>query len=228
MTAGRGWSRVLAVVALASTHCAARPRAQVCGAAGSCPQGRSCLVGLCRLPSSEVVPPHSRRIVLGATQAVVLCASVSSPADTAVLTWPAPSCRRPTVLLRFDAPWGPDARVAAAFLVVGPADGSPSVGAGTVLEVAAVREPWSAATVAWRAPELGTPNATARSLAVSHRLAHGLVRIDVTNIVASWARRTLDDNGVALTADVGEEATLAWAGSAGQAGPGPRLDVYLR
>jgi len=97
------------------------------------------------------------------------------------------------VLLRFPAPWGNRARIAAAFLTLEVQDDSGSSGTWT-MSVARVLEPWSADVVSWgRLPRLSAPVVTAE---MTSRPSRSL-RIDVTPIVERWAQGGPDEHGMA-------------------------------
>jgi hypothetical protein len=206
--------------------CASARAPSSCTGAGSCGHGQSCLVGACRPANAEVVPLQTRRIVLPATQTVVVCSGAVTAVDASVIVLRSPTCGDAKILLRFEVPWGPDARVTAAFVVLGLSEDTPWLDARASLEASPILERWSSATLDLRLPATGVP--TAAVLAGPSGVAARELRIEVTSTVSSWARRTLDDNGLAVTAAAGGESIALLASGAGDAGGGPRLDVYLR
>jgi hypothetical protein len=167
------------------------------------------------------VASDADRVVVAATDMAVVSARGGDgalPAEIAL----AGACS-PVVLLRFPAPWGNRARIAAAFLTLELADAAPVPAWPLTLSVARVLDPWSAGAVSWgRLPRVSPPLLHAEVGPPPRAL-----RIDVTEIVRRWGRGYGDDQGIAL-----------WASSAGPTGPtyatgalgtrAPRLDVYVR
>jgi hypothetical protein len=199
------------------------PLPSVCSAKASCGSGRICVTGRCTRPGTQPVAPDSYRIVVAASDLAVVSARSQDetlPTDVALA---APSA--PIVLLRFPAPWGNRARIAAAFLTLHPEEAAVGDGGRPwTVSVARVLEPWSGASVSWgRLPRLSAPLVTTEVPLGSSRP----LRIDVTSIVQRWSLAEDDEQGIAL-----------WASSAGWLGPtyatgalglaGPRLDVYVR
>ena len=210
-----------AVVAMAALAAGCAGRADLCAAPGSCGPGRICSAGRCVLPATDPVASDADRIVVAATDMAVVSARGGDDALPAEIAL-AGGCS-PVVLLRFPAPWGNHARIAAAFLTLELADAAVAHARPLTLSVARVLEPWSGGAVTWsRLPRLSPP-----LLHAEVEPPPRMVRIDVTEIVRRWGRGRSDDQGIAL-----------WASSAGAAGPtyatgalgtaGPRLDVYVR
>jgi hypothetical protein len=207
------------VAGIVAAGCARRPL--VCAAPGACGPAQICAAGRCVTPGFDPVSSDADRIVVAASEVAVVsvgAAKAQLPDEIAL-----GEGSSPVVLLRFPAPWGNRARIAAAFLTLELQDASRDDGRPITFSVARILEPWSGGDVTWgRLPRLSPPLVTA-NLRASRRD----VRIDVTGLVARWARGQPDEQGIAL-----------WASGAGGAGPtyatgalgalGPRLDVYVR
>jgi hypothetical protein len=199
------------------------PRSSLCSSPATCGPGAICAAGRCSRPGSPPVAPDAYRIVVAASDLAVVSARGDGAAlpDDVTLAGRSP----PIMLLRFPAPWGNRARIAAAFLTLNPEEAA--VGAGGppfTVSIARVLEPWSASSTNWgRLPRLSAPLVTAEVTPAPFRP----LRIDVTPIVQHWSRAGHDEQGIAL-----------WASSAAAIGPtyttgalglaGPRLDVYVR
>jgi len=178
-----------------------------------------CSAGRCTHPGVDPVASDSDRIVVAASDIAVVSSRGAALPDEIALAGGA----APVVLLRFPAPWGNRARIAAAFLTLEVQDDSGSSGTWT-MSVARVLEPWSADVVSWgRLPRLSAPVVTAE---MTSRPSRSL-RIDVTPIVERWAQGQPDEHGMALW--VRSAATSAPTYATGALGAaGPRLDVYMR
>jgi hypothetical protein len=118
------------------------------------------------------------------------------------------------LVLRFDAPWGPAARVVAATLVLEPGGGAPPPSAPVLLDASAVVEPWSVRPTALL-PRLGPAVARARA-----GLPGRAIRLDVTALVAAPPRAV---RGVAVTAASRDASGLELSTLAG-----PWLEVFTR
>jgi hypothetical protein len=210
--------RSVAAIAMLAMGCARRPTTVVCAAPGTCGVGKICAAGRCVQPAVDPVPSDADRIVVAASDMAVVSSGESSafPQEIAL-------ARAPVVLLRFPAPWGNRARIAAAFLTLDVGDASSADGRPLAFTVARVLEPWSPSGVSWgRLPRLSAPLATTEVTP-----PHRSLRIDVTAVVARWALRESDEQGIALWASsTGATSPTYATGVLGA--PGPRLDVYVR
>jgi hypothetical protein len=200
-----------------------------CAGAGTCGSTASCLVGRCRPADAQLVAPEARRITLAPTEVAVLCAGrpASAPQGAPQLIgFDLPSCRNATLLLRFQLPAELETRVAGAFLVLDAVPHLAPVAPGLALEVAPILEPWSARSAQLQPPPVGFR--VARGVVTAGAGIGPALRIDLTALVSSWSRRTLEDNGLALSAASGARSGIALATAADTNQSGPRLDVYLR
>ncbi|WP_434044456.1 MULTISPECIES: hypothetical protein [Sorangium] len=205
---------------------AAATDAGVCAGAGVCGAGH-CVVGRCRPAGALPSPVDARRVLL-------------PPADLAVLQEDGDAAAAPGVpdaialgrartgdvvlLLRFAPTFGVDADIASAFVVLDPVPLAPPAERALPLEVARILEPWRSETATWgRQPRLSIPEPAA----VARRLPTAPLRIDVTSLVRGWARRRMDDHGIAIVAPGRDAVGAAYSMGISQ-GTGPQLEVYVR
>ena len=173
---------------------------------------------------AEPVPRDSQRTVV-------------APVDLAVVTpdgdaGPLPALAEPgshgrgsvVMLIRFPTPWGNQAEIAGAFLLLGLQDAAQPDGRAVRVEVARILDPWVGSDVSWgRLPRL-SPVEITTSAPVSSAAP---LRIDVTHIVRRWTKGKSDDRGIALLVCANGPFSPGYATGA-SGGLAPRLDVYVR
>jgi hypothetical protein len=197
-------------------------RVPVCASAGSCGPGQLCSAGRCTRPGLDPIPSDSDRIVVAASEMAVVAATDRHRALPDEIALGGRSAL--VVLLRFPAPWGNRARIAAAFLTFDVQESAVTWAERWTVSVARVLEPWSDLSVTYaRLPKMSAPLVRAEVLPLPERP----LRIDVTPIVQAWARGERDENGMAVWASSAANGAPTYA-SGTMGGEGPRLDVYVR
>jgi hypothetical protein len=202
--------------------CAGRP--PPCSAPSSCASRRACITGRCVPADWEPAPPKSQRVVVAASDLAVVSSRGENPSPPDAVAFGAASSGSVVLLLKFPTPWGNQARVLSAFLMLDPMPGAPPDAIPVEVAVARVLEPWSGASVTWgRQPQLSGVETTALARTGPPRP----LRIDVTRLVQAWQRTPSRDRGIALLAKPADAVGAQYStGAAG--GMGPRLDVYLQ
>ncbi|APR83180.1 Hypothetical protein A7982_08529 [Minicystis rosea] len=188
--------------------------------------GRACVAGRCRTPEAPIAQGDALRVVLAPADLAVVGLRGGGGGAELPETVALGRAASGTVVMffRFEATWRDDAEVQSAFLVLEPVDATPPATAPINFEMARVVEPWTPAVVSWgRQPRLAVPltAGTMRARATSP------MRVDVTPLVKSWARRDTDDHGIALLAK-GDDAEGAVVSMGVTQGRGPRLEVYVK
>lgn len=209
--------------ALSSAACT--PRVMPCAGPDRCGAHHACIAGTCRPAASEPSPRGAQRIVVAPDAIAVLSSRGEQRTNItpAAIALGAETSGSMLVLLRFPSPWGPQARIASAFLTLDPIPGALPESAPVPIDVARVLDRWSPIDVSFaRQPRLSTGEARALArTAPPHPL-----RIDVTSIVKRW-QRAPGNEGLALIASPTAANGASYAtGAAG--GIGPRLEVYVR
>ncbi|MFT3774495.1 MAG: DNRLRE domain-containing protein [Minicystis sp.] len=192
----------------------------------ACADGRSCVAGRCRAPDAPASPGDALRVVLAPADLAVVALRGGGGGPELPETVALGRAETGTVvmLFRFEATWRDDAEVSSAFLVLDPLDVAPPAATAITFEMARVVEPWRPAIVSWgRQPRLAVPM-TAGTVRARPALP---VRVDVTPLVRSWARRDPDDHGIALLAK-GDDPYGAVISLGVTQGKGPRLEVYVK
>lgn len=214
----------LLVAALPLTGCGGAPASRVCAGAGGCGAGY-CVVGRCRPANALPAPVDARRVLLPpADLAVLEQHGDAAPAVPDAVALGHASAGDVVLLLRFVPPFGEDAEIASAFVVLEPVPGAPPAERALTLEVARILEPWRSATATWgRQPRLSVP----QPAAIAPRRPVMPLRIDVTSLVRDWAKRRRDDHGIAILAPGRDAVGAAYTMGVSQ-GVGPQLEVYVR
>jgi hypothetical protein len=195
-----------------------------CERGGACAAGTSCVVGRCRPAGAAPASGDSARQVVAPDELAVLSAHGPEDASPDAIAFGQAARGSTVLLLRYAPRWADGAEVEAAFLVLEPLAGAPSVQLPVRVELARVLEPWSAASATWaRQPRLGLP-APAATLRPA---PPGPLRLEVTEIVRGWAKRPRGEHGIAVVAS-GEDPFGAVFTSGRSDGQAPRLEVYLR
>lgn len=214
----------LAVLALSS--CIRTPAgAPLCGDDAACVDGKTCVVGRCRLAGSTLVGPSDGRRLVLAPDGI----AVSSSRDASGGGAQAPAVvvlgrGSSTLFLHFAVPISDAREVNAAVLVLEPPRDALPPASPTPIHIASILDPWTANDVSHgRIPSVGVPERAG----VFAGSFGGIVRIDVTTLVKHWAEREDDEQGIAVMAD--ETDAYGSTFSLGiTEGRGPRLEVYLR
>ncbi|WP_242515628.1 DNRLRE domain-containing protein [Sorangium cellulosum] len=206
------------------TGCGGAPAPRVCAGAGVCGAGY-CVAGRCRPADALPAPLDARRMLLPPEDLAVLEQNGdAAPAVPDAAALGRASTGDVVLLLRFTPPFGEDAEIASAFVVLQPAPGAPPAGRALTLEVARILEPWRSATATWgRQPRLSVPEPAA----IAPRRPVTPLRIDVTSLVRGWAKRRRDDHGIAILAPGNDAVGAAYTMGLSQ-GVGPQLEVYVR
>lgn len=219
-------SSLAAIAALALTSCVRAPAGPtLCGDSAACADGKTCVVGRCRLAGSTLVgPSDGRRLVLAPDGIAVTSSRDASGGGAQAPAVVVLGRGSSTLYLHFAVPISDPREVTAAVLVLEPPRDALPPASPTPIHIASILDPWNASEVSnGRIPSVGVPE---RAGVFSGSFG-GIVRIDVTSMVKHWADRDEDDQGIALMAD--ETDAYGSTFSLGiTEGRGPRLEVYLR
>ena len=218
---------IIAVIsALAVVGCVKAPSGPpLCGEGVVCADGKTCVVGRCRLAGSTLVgPSDGRRVVLAPDEVAVTSSRDSSGGGNQLPAVVVLGRGSSTLFLHFAVPVNEPRDITAAVLVLEPPRDALPPASPLPIHVALIREHWVADEVSnGRVPSVGVPERAG----VFGGAYGGVVRIDVTSIVKRWAERRSDDHGIAVVAD--ETDAYGSSFSLGiTEGRGPRLEVYLR
>jgi hypothetical protein len=195
-----------------------------CDPSQPCAAGGACVIGRCRPSDTAPVAADAARLVLRPSDMAVISSRADEDQHAETIAVGRASLGSLVVLLRYAPTWREEAEVSAAFVVLEPLAGAPPAQSAVRVEVTRILEPWSGETTSWgRQPRLGlpAPGATVRPAPPAP------LRIDVTEIVRSWARRGDDAHGIALLASGGDPyGAVFTTGLTG--GRAPELEVYVR
>ncbi|MGK3976149.1 hypothetical protein WMF38_31140 [Sorangium sp. So ce118] len=216
----------LLVAASPLLGCGGAPAADagVCAGAGVC-GARHCVAGRCRPASALPSPIDARRVLLPPADVAVLAEDGdAAPGLPDAVALGRAATGDVVLLLRFAPTFGVDADIASAFVVLEPTPLAPPAEGALTLDVARILEPWRSETATWgRQPRLSIPEPAA----LVRRRPTTPLRIDVTALVRGWARRRLDDHGIAILAPGSDAVGAAYSMGLSQ-GTGPLLEVYVR
>lgn len=219
-------STIAVIATLAVAGCVKAPSGPpLCGEGVACTDGKTCVVGRCRLAGSTLVgPSDGRRVVLVPDEVAVTSSRDSAGGGHQLPAVVVLGRGSSTLFLHFAVPVNDPRDVTAAVLVLEPPRDALPPASPLPIHVAPILEPWVADAVTnGRVPSVGVPERAG----VFDGAYGGVVRIDVTSIVKRWAERRSDHHGIAVVAD--ETDAYGSAFSLGiTEGRGPRLEVYLR
>jgi hypothetical protein len=211
------FSRGLALLIGASLAGACSPRGTAC-AGPTCSTGYECLANRCAVAGDTPVPRDCDRVVVSPIALTAVVDGTVSQGTAVTLGRSTDGESR--VYARFGAAYKGRADVAAAFLLLTPADGVEPSPMDVPLEVWTLASSWSRDSVA-----RGVRPAQARPMArgFARSSPPSIVRVDVTAVVRGLAESRGDD-GVAIVAGSTEGPGVTVATAAAGA---PRLEVYL-
>lgn len=193
---------------------------QPCDQLAACPGALVCQVGRCAAVEAVPVRPEAGRQVIAPVDAFYVDGDSRAGVATEVRAGGAVSGGA-LLLLRFEPSWSAE-QLERAYLILEPTEGALAIEHPVELEVAPITEAWSSQNP-WPLPRLGQPGARARAGFAPPRA----VRIEVTELLRTWAQRRGTIFGLAVRAEGGRGvgARLGWEDAGGA---GPRLDLYLR
>lgn len=233
------------VGAVLGTGCV--PRATMCVATSECAAKASCVAGRCQPTGATLAIQVSRRLLLDPAAVAYLRpggARVAGALLPPVFTLGRRDLGDAKLLLRFDVPLPPDAKVMEAYVLFLRAEGVDCDPSPIVLHAARIVEPWDASGISWasqpRVEETRSP------ATIVFPTSQTFVRVDVKDLVVRWMAHDVHDQGVAILADRPSATGVAlaagatslpygegetWTSGGDPPGPmaaSPKLELYVR
>jgi hypothetical protein len=216
----------LALPALLLGSCAGRmPGPEVCAGPDACGKGRACVLGRCR-PLGEVPAAiHARRLLFEPRDVAWLGRRERKSRDRlGEVLQLGKGGDGGMLVMRFALELPAEHELEHALLVLEPMPACERRPGTVELELAQVLSPWSSTDLErGRPPKLGVPLRAPSALVTPAQP----LRLDVTELVASWLQRRDRYHGLALLAS-GDSPTGACFTTGMTWGNGPELHVFVR
>jgi len=190
---------------------ACAPRARMCTSVDECGRGVSCVAGRC-LPDGGIPAIQNARRVVAAPESIAYLLrgdGAKEGAAPSFLTMGRDDRSDAVLLLRFNVPLPPDAKVIEAYVVLERTDLVDVDPTPIALHAVRIVEPWDARSVSWalqpKVQEVRAPTTQASPTGRS------LVRIDVRELVRGWAAHEKTDQGIAIVSENTSPTGIAFA-----------------